>query len=275
MDRVSFVQLCLPSPRGASPASVDLCSYRKCLDCTKSMCERSQRLFVKLVDDMVGLSADCIIEPLRPVRGRSQSLWRYRFPGFRSRSYSSRPARAPAARSRARTAVIPSDVCIRASSVALSGLWLSLNLPSGSTICSRDPYSGPLHLLWLCTRRCQARVLALRVERSKAVHRRRPSCAPRLASFLDLCLARAYPALLISFLDLSLAARSERLAARPPASAWPSCALRVESAGQGSERFLPNSAPKDTSEAPIAPPPPNSPPMCEYLSSCFWSPRGM
>ena len=66
MDRVSFLQLCLPSPRGASPASVDLCSYRKCLDCTKSMCERSQRLFVKLVDDMVGLSADCIIEPLRP-----------------------------------------------------------------------------------------------------------------------------------------------------------------------------------------------------------------
>ena len=32
----------------------------------KKMCERSQRLFVKLVDDMVGLSADCIIEPLRP-----------------------------------------------------------------------------------------------------------------------------------------------------------------------------------------------------------------
>ena len=81
MDRVSFVQLCLPSPRGASPASVDLCSYRKCLDCTKSMCERSQRLFVKLVDDMVGLSADCIIEPLRPSHFASLakllSLWRY------------------------------------------------------------------------------------------------------------------------------------------------------------------------------------------------------
>ena len=62
---------------GASPASVDLCSYRKCLDCTKSMCERSQRLFVKLVDDMVGLSADCIIEPLRPT---VTFVWRYRFP---------------------------------------------------------------------------------------------------------------------------------------------------------------------------------------------------
>ena len=141
MDRVSFVQLCLPSPRGASPASVDLCSYRKCLDCTKRMCERSQRLFVKLVDDMVGLSADCIIEPAaEPLRPSHFGAIVYRGDrrGVRPASTvitvpAPRPARAPAARSRARTAVIPSDVCIRASSVALSGLWLSLNLPSGST----------------------------------------------------------------------------------------------------------------------------------------------
>ena len=72
---------------------------------------------------MVGLSADFITVP------------------------APRPARAPAARSRARTAVIPSDVCIRASSVALSGLWLSLNLPSGST----SALGIPTLALYICS----------------------------------------------------------------------------------------------------------------------------
>lgn len=102
-------------------------------------------------------------------------------------------------------------------------------LPGRPAMLSSRPTSD------VCIRACLSRALAsgyARVERSKAVHRRTP---PGF-SFLDLCLARAYPALLISFLDLSLAALSVRLAGRPPASAWPSCALLVESAGWGSAR---------------------------------------
>ena len=50
---------------GASPASVDLCSYSESVSTvTKSMCERSQRLSQNLVDDMVGLSADRAYSPV-------------------------------------------------------------------------------------------------------------------------------------------------------------------------------------------------------------------